>query len=375
MPLAEGAQLAMDTLLQKSVKGIPPFWVNIMEHAVIERLAGVEPGEYVASPECVYLAMQRDLGVCIIDQWIPDNPLTMGDRGFDGHEKTATTGAERIVRDGIVIDSPEAVAEHLESFAFPALRKQIAEFDEETRVCDIIRRERTIQAVLGPDILKTGHGFVAYPSLDYWTYGYVAYFMAYALYPEIIERHFALQADLALINNAAAARAYREANLPVLYRLDHDMADSRGTLVNIVSLDRMWFPHFARCLQPMLKAGVRLIWHCDGNLMQMVPRLLEVGFSGFQGFQYEDGMDYENICRMRTKDGRSLIIVAGVSVTRSLPHGSPDDIRSEMRWLVDQGPRTGLFLSASSSVTPGVPWDNMRVFADGLKYYRTHGRD
>jgi len=38
-----------------------------------------------------------------------------------------------------------------------------------------------------------------------------------------------------------------------LYRLDHDMAGSQGMLVNIKSLDRIWFPHFARCLEPMLR--------------------------------------------------------------------------------------------------------------------------
>jgi hypothetical protein len=74
------------------------------------------------------------------------------------------------------------------------------------------------------------------------------------------------------------------------------MADSRGTLVDPKSLDKLWFPHFARCLEPMLETDVRMIWHCDGNLMEVVPRLLEIGVRGFQGFQYEDGMDYEKIC-------------------------------------------------------------------------------
>ena len=58
-------------------------------------------------------------------------------------------------------------------------------------------------------------------------------------------------------------------------RLDHDMADSRGTLVDIKSLDNIWFPHFARAIEPLLKGGIKLVWHCGGNLMQMVPRLLE----------------------------------------------------------------------------------------------------
>jgi uroporphyrinogen-III decarboxylase len=108
--------------------------------------------------------------------------------------------------------------------------------------------------------------------------------------------------------------------------------------------------------------------------MQMVPRLLDVGLSGFQGFQYEDGMDYEKICRMKTKDGRDLIIIAGVSVTRTLPMGTPDDVRREMKWLVEKGPRAGLILAGSSSVTPGVPWANIQAFVEGFKYYRTHGR-
>jgi hypothetical protein len=145
-------------------------------------------------------------------------------------------------------------------------------------------------------------------------------------------------------------------------------------LVRPETLDRLWLPHFARCLDPVLKADVQLVWHCDGNLMNMVPRLLEVGIRGFQGFQYEDGMDYERISAMKTRDGEGLVIMAGVSVTRTLPYGSPDDVWRELSWLVDAGPRTGLFLGASSSIAPGVPWENIETLIEGYMYYRTHGR-
>jgi len=298
----------------------------------------------------------------------------MGNQGFESKEKGATTGAEKIIVNGILIDSPEAVIEHFERFVFPAIQKQIAEFDEDKRVKEILAGEATIQEKIGPDILKTGYGFVGFPCFRYGTYGYENYLMAYALYPEMLEKDFSLQADLALLNNRAAARAYLEGHLPPLYRLDHDIAGSRGTLVNIKSLDKLWFPHFARCLEPMLKTDVRMIWHCDGNLMEMVPRLIEIGIKGFQGFQYECGMDYEKICRLKTKDGEGLIIIAGVSVTRTLPMGTPEDVKHQLTWLVENGPETGLFLAGSSSVTPGVPWENIQTFIEGLKYYRIHGR-
>ncbi len=374
IPTTPTAQLALDTILQKSVKGIPSWLLNIMDHSIIERLAGVSPGEYRKRPEEVYRAMQVNVGTCLMDQWIPENPLTMGEHGFEGESRGTTTGAKEIVVDGMLIDSPEAVCEHMERFVFPRIKEAIANFDEDARVKQIIEQEETIQGRIGPTMLKSGHGFISFPILAYGTYGYVNYFCAYALYPEIMEKHFSLQADLALLNNKAAARAYVEGKLPPLYRLDHDMADSRGTLVSIESLDKIWFPHFACCIEPVVKAGVRLIWHCDGNLMQMVPRLLDCGLRGFQGFQYEDGMDYERICRMKDRDGNSLIIIAGVSVTRTLPLGTPGDVKREIDWLVDKGPRTGLFLGASSSVAPGVPWDNIKTMVEGFRYYREHGR-
>jgi hypothetical protein len=219
-----------------------------------------------------------------------------------------------------------------------------------------------------------GKGWNNFPRFRYGAYGYVDYFTAYALFPELMERDFRLQADLAEKRNALAARAYVQGGLPPLLRLDHDMADSRGTLVNIRSLDEIWFPHFVRAIEPYLKAGVKLIWHCDGNLMEMVPRLLECGLAGFQGFQYEDGMDYPRICRMKTREGQGLIIQAGVSVTTTLPEGTPDDVRGELKWLVENGPGTGLFLGASSSVAPGVPSENIDALIEGLNWYRDNGR-
>ncbi|HUU57938.1 MAG TPA: hypothetical protein VMZ50_00225, partial [Phycisphaerae bacterium] len=92
-------------------------------------------------------------------------------------------------------------------------------------------------------------------------------------------------------------------------------------------------------------------------------------------FQYEDGMDYERICRMTDRDGGPLMIWAGVSVTRTLPMGGPQDVADELEWLVRCGPPVGLVLGCSSSVTPGVKRENLRTLIEGLRHYLDHGRD
>ncbi|MCA1809358.1 MAG: uroporphyrinogen decarboxylase family protein [Kiritimatiellia bacterium] len=380
--LGASARLAWATIMGEPSDGIPsgPL-VHVMEHRMIDRLAGVPPQAYAANPDQVYMEMERRIGVCMIDQYLALNPLTMGASGYgDDKPRGATTGLERIEADGMLIDSPEAVVAHLEHIVLPALQTRLRdiESDPETYICHRVRelagKERARQDEFGPDILKVPFACAKFPTLKYGRYGYENYFMAYALYPEVMEKEFSLEGDLAVWNNRAVVRACAEHNLPPLIRLDHDMADSRGTLVDIKSLDKLWFPNFTRAIAPLVDSPVKLIWHCDGNLMQMVPRLLEAGLDGFQGFQYEDGMDYERICKMQTRDGRSLLIQAGVSVTRTLPLGTPDDVRKELRWLVENGPETGLFLGASSSIAPGVPWENLQAFVEGLQYYRQHGR-
>jgi hypothetical protein len=313
-------------------------------------------------------------GCCMVDQWIPENPLSIGEKGYEGTTPTATTGAEEIVCDGMRIDSPEAVAEHLERFVFPGLERAAADFDEPAHVRRLLEQEARGQEAIGPSLLKVPYGVAPFPGLAYYQYGYVHYLMAYALLPEVMEKHFRLQADHAERVNRAVARAVTEGGLPPLIRLDHDMADARGTLVDIRSLDRIWFPAFARAIAPLIEAGITLIWHCDGNLMPMVPRLLEVGIAGFQGFQYEHGMDYERLCRMKTRDGEDLVVIGGVSVTTTLPRGTPEDVRRELAWLVRHAPPRGFFLGCSSSITPGVPWENLQALVEGFHHYRTHGR-
>ena len=373
------AQLAWDTLAMKPTAGIPARMVHVMDVPFMDEMTGRAPGAYARDPDDVYVAFQRLAGACFIDQYIPENPLTMGEHGYESStQRKATTGAERIILDGMEIASPEDVVEHMERFVWPRRSQGIATFDpdDSARIQQMVASECAVQRRFGSDLLKGPYsgGFQSFPQFRYGTYGYANYFMAYALYPEVMEKDFAGQADLAALRNRAAARAIVEGGLPRQVRLDYDMADSRGTLVNIESLDAIWFPHLARATQPFRDAGVRLVWHCDGNLMEMVPRLIEAGVSGFQGFQYEAGMDYERICRMTDRNGRPLFIKAGVSVTRTLPFGSREDVARELKWLVEKGPRQGLFLGASSSITPGTPRENIKALIDGLHYYRAHGR-
>ncbi|MBQ9939752.1 MAG: hypothetical protein IJO96_09515 [Oscillospiraceae bacterium] len=359
-----------------NLSGYPVNGVNIMEHSQLNLLAaknGMKNPDYVNDHIEVYKNAQYAIGTDFIDQWIPGNPLSMGDKGYEHGAFSNTTAPTEIVVDGMKIEEPEDVVEHMERFVFPRLQKEAAEYDIEKRIRDIGIRMYNAQHEMGLDILLTCYGFTPMPTLWYSVYGYENYFMAYTLYEDVMERHFKLQAEVCRKANEAAAEAMNRYNFPKLCRLDHDMTDSQNTLVNINSLERIWFPNLAYALEPLLqKTDTRLIWHCDGNITPMVPALLDVGIRGFQGFQYECGVDYTKLCKMRGNDGQPLFMIAGSSVTRTLPFGKPEDVRNEIKFLVENRGDAAITLGCSSSMTPGVSSENIDTMIECFKYYKNH---
>ncbi|MCL1870658.1 MAG: hypothetical protein FWF90_09640 [Promicromonosporaceae bacterium] len=57
----DGKELALAAIEGRPARGIPAWEANIMEHRMIDRLAGLPEGSYVREPEAAYMAMQRAL--------------------------------------------------------------------------------------------------------------------------------------------------------------------------------------------------------------------------------------------------------------------------------------------------------------------------
>lgn len=357
-------------LSQSPADGLPSWILNVMDTHWTEDLLGEPRGSYWSDPAGFTARQHQAVQTAFCDQFITQDPR-MSEEGWETPQKQLV-----LERDGIRIDSPEAVCEHLERVAWPRLQEAIAGFDENAAVirAQYVRGLREKQARLDPVLALPYEDLQAKPGLQYYTYGYEQYFMFYALYPEVAEQTFRLEADYAERHNALLADAVLEEGFAPFVRVDHDITDSRGTLASIESLDERWFPHFERAMRPLLRRGFRLIWHCDGNVSALIPRLLDLGFAGFQGFQYEDGMDYPAIAAMKTREGDPLLLIVGASVTTTMIFGGPDDVRREVDWLVENSGEASLALGGTSSICPGTPWENINALVESLQHYQRHGK-
>ncbi len=201
--------------------------------------------------------------------------------------------------------------------------------------------------------------------------GYENYFAGMMEAPEVFERFFAMEGEQRRLQNVEVARAIRENGLLPLLYFGEDICYSSGPMCSPRLLREIYFPHLARAMEPLVEAGIISVWHSDGNIMPIIDDLIRCGVDGFQGLEEDHGMSLETLAGMTNWNGVPLVLWGSVSVTSTLPHGSVEDVRKDVKRCIDIGARRGgrLFLAPSSSVGPEVPTENIvEFFRFGREY-------
>jgi uroporphyrinogen decarboxylase len=164
------------------------------------------------------------------------------------------------------------------------------------------------------------------------------------------------------------ACAVREGLFPHALLLGEDICTQRGPMLSPAFLERHWAPALRHGLEPLLEAGCRPVWHCDGDVRQLLDMLVDCGIGGLQGFQPECGLDIDRASLMRTRDGGRMLIFGPLSVTTELPVCSPEEIRRKVRHAIEvcRG-RADLVLFTSNTINPDVPLENIIAMCEAAR--------
>jgi hypothetical protein len=343
-------------VLGKEVDRVPTLGGWIGGAHVLAALGGISIEEYLRDPFAGMVRAHRALGV---DGMVGPNVPTRADQ-----IRTASAFTE----DRFPGVEPEAIVEYANTLP-DGEREVMASFDAaaaEKGYRDYFANARRdwqgIEAI--PNFWELGGHFPLYTQ-----FGYTAFLSACALYPEVVHKIWWVKSLHSRARAKIMARLYRELDLiPVLF-CGEDVCSNQGPLASPEFLRQYYFPTVKMIVEPLVDAGVRLVHHCDGDIRPIVDDLLAMGFAGLQGFQYELGIDPYELAQKRAFDGRPLIFFASMNVSRTLPFGTPEDVRAEVEWLhhwTDGGSRMFLFTTNVSGVE--VPPENLRA---GYEHVRT----
>ncbi|HLA84556.1 MAG TPA: uroporphyrinogen decarboxylase family protein, partial [Thermoguttaceae bacterium] len=141
-----------------------------------------------------------------------------------------------------------------------------------------------------------------------------------------------LLARIAEWNVELARRVIERFDVDAIYFGD-DWGQQRGLQMG----PRLWreflLPPFRRMCEAVRDAGRAVFLHSCGNVSELLDELVELGVTCLNPFQPE-AMDVDALLpRYRER----LTFHGGLSTQRTLPHGSPDDVRRETRHLLELG--------------------------------------
>ncbi len=114
--------------------------------------------------------------------------------------------------------------------------------------------------------------------------------------------------------------------------------------------------------------------HSCGDVDELFDDLIEIGLDCFNPFQPE----VMDVASLMAQFRGKLAFHGGLSTQRTLPRGSPADVRRETLKLLELGERGGYIFSPAHDVLKDVPLENMLTFIETVQaqagYREAHKR-
>jgi uroporphyrinogen decarboxylase len=140
--------------------------------------------------------------------------------------------------------------------------------------------------------------------------------------------------------------------------------DDWGTQTSLMISPAMWRSYFKDLYRKLFdevhRLGMQVIFHSCGNVMSIVPDLIDVGLDVLDPLQPR-AMDVAEVAK---RFGRCLSFSGGIDVQNLLVFGSPRQIKDAVRQIIDTlgcPAGGGLIVAPANLVTPEVPLENFRA--------------
>ena len=142
-----------------------------------------------------------------------------------------------------------------------------------------------------------------------------------------------------------------------------DFGAQNGLLVSADMWRRFIKPGFADYIDLIKRHKTLAMHHTCGSVVDIIPDMIECGLDILQSIQPEaGGMSLANLKKMFGKD---LCFHGGVSIQKTMPHGSQDDIRREVKIIADLAKQDGGYIFCTShNIQADTPVENIVTLMD-----------
>jgi len=150
--------------------------------------------------------------------------------------------------------------------------------------------------------------------------------------------------------------------LDMVYTYD-DVATQNSLMISPDHWRKLVKPHHQKILDLIHSYGKPAMYHCDGAIAPLIPELIEMGVNVLNPIQPDaKGMEP---ARLKAEYGQELTFHGGVDIIRTLPKGTPEQVKQEVRARVEVlGQGGGYIMCSSHHIQPDTSLDNVLAMYD-----------
>jgi len=151
-----------------------------------------------------------------------------------------------------------------------------------------------------------------------------------------------------------------------------DLGGQESLLMSLASFRRFLKPWMSRMIDLIHSFGVRVFHHDDGAIRRVLPELIDMGIDILNPVQWRcRGMEREGLAR---DFGDSVIFHGAVDNQRTLPFGTPEDVRREVAdnlRIFAKG--KGYVVAPCHNLQPNTPTENILALYEAVHEYGGRG--
>jgi len=145
------------------------------------------------------------------------------------------------------------------------------------------------------------------------------------------------------------------------FHFGDDWGQQNGLIIDPELWRRFFKKHLKKMYDAVHNAGLPVSIHSCGDITEIIPDLIEIGVNMISPLQAE-ALDFKHL---KKEYGKDLSFWGGISTQRTLPKGSPLEVRTEIREKIKILAKEGGYILAPSHELQGdIPLENMLAFIE-----------
>jgi uroporphyrinogen decarboxylase len=117
------------------------------------------------------------------------------------------------------------------------------------------------------------------------------------------------------------------------------------------------------------RTKAKVFFHTDGDVFDLIPDFIEIGVDILNPIQTSAG-HMSDLAGLKSRYGKEIIFCGAIDTQKVLPFGTPDEVRNEVRRVINILGKDGGYMVASvHTIMHEVPPENVLAMVDAIEEY------